>query len=81
MTEKPKLDMRISLGNILTATAMMLAGVGAFYNQKARTEEVHLEVMVLEARIQSMESETKRRLKSIEEKVDRLLFAGRGSRQ
>ena len=70
-------DRRISLGNILTVVAMLIAGVGTFYAQTVKMEALSGEIAVQAARLEAMEGETKRRRESIEEKWDRLLFERR----
>ena len=77
---KPTFEARISLGNVLTVIAMVVAGIAAFYSHSVRMETLAGEVAVLEARLNGMESETKRRLESIEQKLDTLLLERRANR-
>jgi len=79
-------DRRITLGNVLTMLAMLLAGVGAFYTQSVEIEaqrreltvaieETRGRLMVQQVRIDFIDSDTKRRLGRIEDKLDQLLSA------
>lgn len=77
-------DKRITLGNILTIIGMAVAGVGAFYTQKAEVAalrmethdsvaQLHSEIKVQGARVDYIQSDTQRRLGRIENKLDTLL--------
>ncbi|WP_107495654.1 hypothetical protein [Thalassobius sp. I31.1] len=66
-------DKRITLGNVLTLVAMLVAGLGAFYTQNSRIEQLGARLDVQDARISFIDNDTQRRLGRIENKLDQLL--------
>lgn len=69
MTEKMKFTPTISLGNLISIIGFVVGGVGLIYAQSIQIERVNGEVMVLEARLEALESDVSQNLKTIQEDI------------
>ncbi len=79
--ERPKMfDKRITLGNVLTMITMAVAGAGAYWSLAVEQATLRGDLKVQEMRLDSFDDDTKRRLQSIEGKLDRLLFERGGAK-
>ena len=81
MTEKPRFNMEISLGNVLTAIGMLAVAGGTYYALQSKVLVLEERIGGIERRISSNETDTYRRLDSIEDKLDRILFSFMGDIQ
>ncbi|MEO1733565.1 MAG: hypothetical protein AAFR45_08065 [Pseudomonadota bacterium] len=79
---KPEADRVIDRKNlfqsVVTIVSMSVACAGAYYTQSVKIETLRGEVRVLETRLDSFDTDVKRRLANIETKLDRVLFGLRG---
>jgi hypothetical protein len=72
MTEKPKFNGTISLGNVLTIVAMVLGLSGTFYAQSIRVAEVNGRVSVVESRVNNLESDVSDGIREIKSDIKQL---------
>ena len=72
MTEKPKFNGNISLGNVLTIVAMSLGLAGTLYTQSIRVAESDGRISVVESRVDNLENDFGDGIKEIKSDIKQL---------
>lgn len=72
MTNKPKLMNTFSTGDILSAAAIILAGIGVWVTINVRLAEASTKLDTVEERVDRLEQRIERRLEIMDNKLDRI---------